>query len=385
MPSDKVYGALVLGAGINGLATLYHLQARGVSPLGLVEQFSLGHDRGSSHGHSRITRSAYINEHYVRLMQVAHGQEWPRLERAFGKRFIHPTVGCFYGPPGSKYDNYLAAVSRVGVEVEEITPEAARKRFPAFRFVNTKGVLVDHTAGLVAAADTVQSLSGHACQHADVHDNTRVESIDVTQQPIRMVTSQGTLSTERLVITAGPWATKLLPFLRSRLRVARQSVGYFKLQGTRETYRLGQFPVWSFLGGKDSEGFYGLPEFVQEGIKVAHHITRGRDDDPDQLPEQVEAAAIEELRQFIAEHFTAPLEHCVHTEFCHYTNTASEDFILDLHPENAAVAIGAGFSGHGFKLGPVTGRILTELVLDGKTSLPEFEAARGQFAIQQWS
>lgn len=383
MHAEKVYGALVLGAGINGLATLYHLKARGVSPLGLVEQFSLGHDRGSSHGHSRITRSAYINEHYVRLMQIAHGQEWPRLESTFGKRFVHPTVGCFYGPPGSKYDNYLTAVSRVGVAVEEISLEEARKRFPAFRFANAQGVLVDHTAGLVAAAATVQSLSEYARQHAEVHDNVRVQSIDVTQQPISVVTSRGTLSTERLVVTAGPWATRLLPFLRARLRVARQTVGYFKLQGAREAYQLGQFPVWSCLGGKDSEGHYGLPEFVQEGIKVAHHITRGRDDDPDQLPEHIEATALEELRRFIAEHFTAPLERCVHAEFCHYTNTASEDFILDLHPENEAVVIGAGFSGHGFKLGPVTGRILAELVLDGKTGLPEFEAARGQFAIQQ--
>ena len=47
---------------------------------------------------------------------------------------------------------------------------------------------------------------------------------------------------------------------------------------------------------------------------------------------------------------------------------------------HAAHFVAAGLSGHGFKFGPLTGRLLAELALDGKTSVPEFEAERKRFA-----
>ena len=78
---NKTYEILTIGAGINGLATCYHLSKLGIQNIGLIERFDHGHDRASSHGQSRITRSAYINEHYVRLMQVAHNEAWPQLEK----------------------------------------------------------------------------------------------------------------------------------------------------------------------------------------------------------------------------------------------------------------------------------------------------------------
>src|SRR6478609_5598766 len=51
---------VVLGAGAMGSAAAYHLARRG-EPLLLIEQFPLGHDRGSSHGAARITRHSYAD------------------------------------------------------------------------------------------------------------------------------------------------------------------------------------------------------------------------------------------------------------------------------------------------------------------------------------
>jgi glycine/D-amino acid oxidase-like deaminating enzyme len=48
-------------------------------------------------------------------------------------------------------------------------------------------------------------------------------------------------------------------------------------------------------------------------------------------------------------------------ETCLYTNTPDYHFVLDRHPEIPNLAIGAGFSGHGFKFGPVLGEILADL------------------------
>ena len=88
------FDALVVGGGIIGRCALYHLQRLGLERVGLVEQFGVEHNRGSSHSHSRITRSAYVNAGYVRLMQVAHTQEWPRIEAEAGQTLILPTDGC---------------------------------------------------------------------------------------------------------------------------------------------------------------------------------------------------------------------------------------------------------------------------------------------------
>ena len=196
-----------------------------------------------------------------------------------------------------------------------------------------------------------------------------------------METSAGDFETERLIVTAGPWVSRLLPVLKSRVAVARQTVGFFQLEGSREEFQPGAFPVWGYLLSKGDLGYYGLPQFGRDGIKLAKHIVGSVDDDPDDVPTQMPEDAIDDLRVFIKEQFVPPVARFLDWETCLYTNTATEDFILDVHPDNPNVVIGAGFSGHGFKFGPLTGRILSELSLNGKTTIPEFEAARAMFEI----
>ena len=116
----RVYDALVIGAGIHGLSALYHLKRLGCRDLALVEQFKLGHTRGSSHGAGRITRSSYEHVRYVRLMQVVHSEEWPRLEREAGCQLIHPTPGCLWGAPDSPLEAYADAVAKAGLDVDVI-------------------------------------------------------------------------------------------------------------------------------------------------------------------------------------------------------------------------------------------------------------------------
>ena len=76
---------VVLGAGAMGSAAAYHLARRG-EPVVLVEQFALGHDRGSSHGAARITRHSYADPRYARLMPDG----LPRLAGARGRRRPEP-------------------------------------------------------------------------------------------------------------------------------------------------------------------------------------------------------------------------------------------------------------------------------------------------------
>src|SRR5687767_9743205 len=104
------FEALVIGAGINGLATVWWLLRRGVKRVAVVERGTIGHDRGSSHGRSRITRSAYADGLYLKLVQVAHAEAWPALEADAGERLLHPRDGCFFGPKQGKFRDYLEAI-----------------------------------------------------------------------------------------------------------------------------------------------------------------------------------------------------------------------------------------------------------------------------------
>ena len=139
--------------------------------------------------------------------------------------------------------------------------------------------------------------------------------------------------------------------------------------------------VNGFLGGLIWGGLLRLAHLGRRGIKIARHVTSGAQDDPNLLPAKVLPEDLEPLREFLSREFVPPVERFAGAEHCYYTNTATEDYIVDLHPDSDQVAIGAGFSGHGFKLAPVCGRALAELVTVGKCTIPEFEAMRATLSI----
>ncbi len=378
--SEAAYQALVLGGGINGLAAVDALHRLGVQRLGLVERFELGHARGSSHGESRVTRSVYPNPVYARLCDTAAREEWPRWEKQLGRKLIYPTPCCFFGPKGQTIDEYAQA----GGMIEPLEPDEARWRFPQFRFADGDTVLQDHTGGVIAAAQTIDGLvTWLRSRDVELIEQTTVHTIDPTTDPITLETDAGLLRTERLVVAAGPWTAQLLPELKPRLSVARQTVAYFRLKGEPVDFQAGHFPVWAYMGDGLNNFYYGLPQFGREGIKIARHVTSGIEDDPDLELDAVDPAACQHLREFVETHFTDPIEEAVGSEHCLYTNTSTEDFILDLHPANPRIAVGAGFSGHSFKFAPLTGRILAALVIDGTTAIDAFEANRSLFAYPQ--
>ena len=87
-PTDHDY--IVLGIGGVGSAALYHLAKRGADVLG-IDQYPAGHDKGSSHGDSRLIRLVYF-EHpdYVPLLRSAF-ELWRALEVDSGDELLRMT------------------------------------------------------------------------------------------------------------------------------------------------------------------------------------------------------------------------------------------------------------------------------------------------------
>ena len=86
-PTEQI-DTVIVGGGQAGLSVGYHLARRGAKVLGL-DRFHPPHDRGSSHGKTRIIREAYF-EHsaYVPLVQRAY-ELWSELE---GPKSTLPTA-----------------------------------------------------------------------------------------------------------------------------------------------------------------------------------------------------------------------------------------------------------------------------------------------------
>jgi monomeric sarcosine oxidase len=373
------FGALVVGGGVHGLATAWQLALRGVERVALVERFRLHHDRGSSHGFGRITRTTYSDERYVSLTRVAHAEDWPRLERASERMLIHRCDGVFFGPPEGDLERWAAAVAAAGAPgVERLDAREARRRFPAFAFPDAPFALHDTTGGVVAAADTLLALD-RRCRVEGVHvlEETRVLAIDPSADPVVVDTDRGRLLAERVVVTAGAWVARLIPAMRGAVQVSRQHIGYFDVGAAGE---FGRFPNWVYVGDEARGLYYGLPAFGRPGIKAALHGVGSGDDDPEQHPGP-DATAIARVREFLSSQLAIPVGGLLHAETCLYTNTPDERFVIGPLPGHPNVVVGSICSGHGFKFGPLMGRLLAGLALEHRTDAPEFERHRDAFAV----
>ncbi len=382
---DRIVDVVVIGAGINGLCTARELALRG-QRVALIERGEFLHSGGSSHGQSRITRSSYAAPHWVRLMQAAHRQCWPELEQAAGEPLIFRRDGCFFGPEDGMLAGYADAIAAVqaeigggpgGVDVVPLTTAEAAARFP-FRFLPGDRVLWDRTGGVIAAAAAMRALL-RLCAAAGVRLVERCEVREIRAgAAMEVVTEAGVWSCGQVAVCAGPWVGRLVPAAAPHLRVWRQTVCYY------DAPRADALPVWVWLGREPGAFFYGLPAFGRPGAKLAWHRSTGKPDDPEDDPDDPGQDETAEADRFAAERVlpdqAAPR---IATERCLFTMTADDRFLLGPHPEEPRLLLGAACSGHGFKLGPLTGRVLAELATAGRSTIAAFEDNRGRFAIPE--
>ena len=169
------------------------------------------------------------------------------------------------------------------------------------------------------------------------------------------------------MLTAGPWATRLLAEWGARLRVMRQVVLWF---GPRDpaAFRRDVFP--SYITDTAHGYLYGLPMLDANGVKIAQHYGAAELTTPEQMKRHASAADETNVRSFLREHLPDADGPCNRRSVCIYTLTPDRHFILDVHPEHANVAVAAGFSGHGFKFASVVGEIMADLVDSGRTRHP---------------
>jgi sarcosine oxidase len=366
---SRKYDVIVVGVGAMGASACWQLARRGVRVLGL-EQFSVPHALGSSHGDSRMIRLCYF-EHpdYVPLLRRAY-ELWRELEAETGRALLHLTGGVYLGrADGGFVQATLKSAQAHGLPHERLDRAELGRRFPPFRLPDGYEAVYEPNAGLLLAESAVSALAERALRcGAEIHAIEPVLSWSEDGQGIRVTTSRDTYSTQRLALCAGAWSERLAADLGAPLHVTRQPLGWVWPRRP-ELFELGRFPVWA-IDQPDGTQHYGFPMIpLSPGLKVAHHA-RGPVTMPESIDRQPKPQDADDfmpaLRAVLPEG-DGPL---LAIRICMYTCTPDTHFIIGLHPRRPAVIIACGFSGHGFKFASVIGQIIADLALDGRSRLP---------------
>lgn len=371
------FDTIVIGLGGMGSATVCELARRGQRVLG-IEQFDLGHARGSSHGQSRIIRQAYF-EHpdYVPLLQAAY-TGWQRLAETTDLEIINL---CGLVMAGKDTDAVIRgtreAAAQHGLPLEVGVASDVAERYPGLHFGDGSTVLFDPIGGYLRVENCVQAhLDESRRLGATLHAQEFTQWWDASAKGVRVVTDRASYDAKGLVICAGPWASQAVASLDLPLSVHRMVTAWFPT--TRPAYaRANGAPV--FACQSEHGFFYSIPALDDRGVKVAGHEPGPRVSDPAEVDRNVTTEDLAPIRQFTKRHMPDLPDEPGDSNVCLYTMTPDGHFILDRHPKHDNVFFGAGFSGHGFKFCPAIGTLLADMVTGDTLSLPADFLSLGRF------
>jgi sarcosine oxidase len=361
------FDVLVVGGGVMGAAAAWHLADRGAAVV-LLDRFQPKHVYGASHGASRIFRFAYPDPYYVAMARAALPL-WREVEQRSNRRLLVVTGGVDHGRSAA-LDDIAAALTSAGVPGEWLTPREAEHRWPGLRFEHR--VLFHPAGGRLHADDCVSALTQLASDAgAVVRYGVRVEELVRNGSAVEVRASDGTHRARRVVVTAGAWTEQLLGQLLPlpSLRVTQEQPAAFPARDESA-------PWPSFIHHRDPayapyEFVYGL-QSPGDGVKVGFHRA-GEPCHPDGRSFRPEPRQLTALQEYVREWAPGLAADDPAPISCTYTSTPTQDFVVDA---DGPLAVGAGFSGHGFKFAPLVGQILADLAMGKREPEPRFALPR---------
>jgi sarcosine oxidase len=367
---------IVVGLGAMGSAACCQLSKRGVSVIG-IDQYTPPHDRGSTHGETRITRLA-IGEgsEYAPLVKRSH-ELWRELEHAGGTNLMTRTGIVVLGHPASQFLHRTRAVAReYSIEHRDLTNDELRRLHPMFAIDEQTEAYYEPDGGYVRpeAAVSVQ-LELARRDGASLKLDERVVSWSAWSGGVAVTTTAGSYQADRLVLCAGAWIAELFPAGRDMFAVYRQLLFWFPIRRGFPLLRDMPAFVWDFGGPQDGivhfDGFYGFPAIngPDGGVKVASESYE-RTTAPDGRQHPATPAEIAGMYQeCVAAHLPWLDSEPLRTVSCLYTSTLGSRFVIDRHPGHEPVLIVSACSGHGFKHSPAIGEAIADWATGGEPTL----------------
>lgn len=349
------YDVAVIGLGCAGSAALNALARAGRRVVG-IDRFDPPHDLGSSHGETRLLRTAYAEgPFYVPLVKRAIAL-WKAAERRTGAKLFEQTGVVYAGPADNPF---IADTRAAGIR---LTAAHGLERW--FELPEGWLHLREAAGGYVYPERAIRTFLTEARRAgAAIRRNCACEGIARERDGVVVRTAKCDIHAARVIVTAGAWTPELLPELKPVTFVERRVLHWFADPGRRFTKAKG-FAPFAF-GTPEGEMIYGFPANARGEVKVAEHFRVEPIAGLEALNRKVTRADIAALAP-VAKRYLPGLGRRVRSAVCPYPMAKGERFILTTHPDDARIAIGAGLSGHGFKFAPAIGEVLANLAL-GRT------------------
>lgn len=356
---NNTYDVIVAGVGGMGSSALFHLAARGLKVCG-IEQFQPGHDRGSTHGDSRIVRKAnFLHPSYVPLMHRSY-ELLEAMENRRKKTLFHNVGLLSAGVKGSPFHLGMEECFRThNLPHEILSVDEVHARYPHIHIPDDSVVYYDPAGGYANPEAMVLAHTESALEeNATLLTDEKLQSWEKNGDSITVKTNQSTLHADKLILTSGAWIVPEIQKLGITLELKRKVQVWFRIKDIKP-FLPDNCPV--FILKNDYGEFYGFPSLDGDTVKTAE--TSGgttlpsADDQHDRLlPEDYE-----NLTRFMKRTFGERVDTHVHHKECIQTFTSDQHFIIDEHPDVPEVILCSSCSGHGFKFVPVMGELLANM------------------------
>ncbi len=377
------YDVAVIGAGVFGAWTAWHLARRGQRVL-LIEAYGPANSRASSGGETRIIRMGYgAEEIYTRWSQHSLEQWKAFFSESSQPLFLRTGVLWLAGVDDTRLRCTQDALQRCGIPFETLDRRALGERYPQMALDGVETGVFEPESGVLLARRAVAAVVAKGAEHGVDY---RVAKIEMPRGSGRLEAVQSaageTFAAREFVFACGSWLAKLFPdLLGERIFPTRQEVFFFGVPAGNTRFAPPALPTWLF----QDDQFYGMPDIEGRGVKIAWD-GHGERVDPDLQPRVVTPEMTEMARGYVARRFPALRDApVVETRVCQYENTSNGDFLIDRHPQFENVWLVGGGSGHGFKHGPAVGEYVAGRLLDGMAAEARFslatKAAKQQRAV----
>ncbi len=351
----------VVGAGIMGLSTAWALARRG-HRVSVYDQYAVPNPLGSSVDQHRLIRHAYGAEGgYTDMVDEAYGA-WERLWADLGQRLYEPTGTLCLGSVDDTawLHESAATLAGRGRAVRWLSGAALAAEFPLIEARGVREAFHLKTGGVLLAGRIIELLAHHLPgRNVTIHPHAAVLDVDPATATIRLA-DRSAVRADALVVAAGPWVRRLAPAVAERAVPSRQVLTYLAMpEGLRKAWA--KHPM--VLDIDPDCGFYLVPPVAGTGMKIGdHRFTLNGDPDRDRDAGLEEA---ERIWAFGRARLADPDRYSIASAAtCFYTCVKNERFVVE--PLDGAGASGGrasggrtwvmtGFSGHGFKFGPVLG------------------------------
>jgi len=372
----------VVGVGTMGSMTLWQLARRGVSAIGL-EQFRVGHEHGAGVGESRQYRAEYLEDEVRDVMALAT-QEYRALEHDSGLDLLTIAGGLTIGSPESQYvSELLQRIRATGQTPKILGRDEMARRYPQHTLAKHDVVVWNPGSGYVQPEHAIVAASAEAQRRGTtIVPHCPVTGITSHAGHVEVHTSSRVWRFRTLIVTTGAWTWRLLSGLVPGADVGRLVLTWFPVQD-RDLFTAERFPTFTRVF--DEAMIYGMPSLADGSVRVGITGPRAKFADPDSLERIATPQEIDTITRLVRRWMPHLVPTVIRTGVHMDAYTPDGQPVIGPVDDHGRVLVAAGFSGRGFKMAPVVGKVLAQLALDRHPSTNIDHWRPDRFNYCKWS